>query len=146
MATLALSLSCRHPGLPRVAPETHLVGAGVTLAIRPPPSSSSPIIRPGVVPVWITVANHGPTPLQIRYRDFALADDRLTDDALLPSELGLAPGTGGLLREGTLASGASASGFLYFRLPARHPPSLRVDLEAADARPIARSYLELRFD
>lgn len=146
LATLALATSCRHPGIPRVAPETHLVGAGVTLSIRPPPSTSTPIVRSGVVPVWVTVANRGRTPLQIRYRDFALSDDLMTDGALLPSELGVAPGTGELLPEGTLASGASASGFLYFRLPARRPSNLRVDLEAADAQTIARGYLELRFD
>src|SRR6185312_12929019 len=95
LATLALATSCRHPGIPRVAPETHLVGAGVTLSIRPPPSTSTPIVRSGVVPVWVTVANRGRTPLQIRYRDFALSDDLMTDGALLPSELGVAPGTGG---------------------------------------------------
>jgi hypothetical protein len=146
-AALALIASCRHPGLPRVASETQLLGAGVTLSIDPPRPARSAISKPGVVPLWVTVANHGPSALQIRYRDFALSDDVMTDDALLPSELGLAPGTGALLREGALASGASVSGLLYFRLPPRHPSSLRVDLETADAQTtISRSYVKLRFD
>lgn len=147
LAALALLASCRHPGLPRVAPQTGLLGAGVTLSIAPPPPRSAAISRPGLVPLWITLANRGPSALRIRYRDFALSDDVMTDDALLPSELGLAPGTGALLPEGTLATGARVSGLLYFRLPPRHPSSLRVDLETADAQTtISRGYVKLRFD
>jgi hypothetical protein len=138
--------SCRHPGVPRVAPQTRLLGAGVSLSVDPPRRTRSVISRPGVVPLWVTVANHGPNALQIRYRDFALSDDLMTDGALLPSELGLTPGAGALLPEGTLASGASISGLLYFRLPSRRPSNLRVDLEGDDAQTISRSYVKLRFD
>jgi len=137
--------ACRQPGVPRVEPETRALGAGVTLAIdakrAPPPAT------PGkVVPLWVTVANHGRDAIRIRYRDFALAEDgSLTDTALLPGEVGrrAAPD---LLPEGLVRRGETASGFLYFRLPARPPSTLRVDLEAADDVTISRNFVKLKLD
>ncbi|HEY6477208.1 MAG TPA: hypothetical protein VI456_11550 [Polyangia bacterium] len=137
--------ACRQPGVPRVEPETRALGAGVTLAVEagraPPPAS-----RRGVVPLWVTVANHGRDAIRIRYRDFALAeDDLLNDTALLPAELGQ-PAAAHLLPEGLLRGGESTSGFLYFRLSARRPSTLRVDLEAANEVTISRNFVKLRFD
>lgn len=137
--------ACRQPGVPRVEPETRALGAGVTLAIdakRAPP----PTTRGGVVPLWVTVSNHGRDAIRIRYRDFALAeDDSLTDTALLPAEVGRRA-TAALLPEGLVPGGESASGFLYFRLPARRPSTLRVDLEAANAITISRNFVKLKID
>jgi hypothetical protein len=94
----------------------------------------------------VTVANHGQDAIRIRYRDFALAeDDSLNDTALLPAELGQ-PAKAHLLPEGLLRGGESTSGFLYFRLPARRPSTLRVDLEAANEVTISRNFVKLRFD
>ncbi|HVV48811.1 MAG TPA: hypothetical protein VHO06_04055 [Polyangia bacterium] len=148
-ALLALSVSaggCRQPGVPRVEPEVRALGAGVTLAIaadRPP----APLARRGLVPLWVTVTNQGPDPVRLRYRDFALADDdSLADAALLPAELGLPPASARLLPERLVGRGESASGFLYFRRPARPLSNLRVDLEAANETTISRSFVKLRVD
>jgi hypothetical protein len=145
MAALLLVGGCRQPGVPRVEPETRALGAGVTLAIdarRAPP----PTTRGNVVPLWVTVANHGRDAIRIRYRDFALAqDESLTDTALLPAEVGQRAAAH-LLPEGLLGGGQSASGFLYFRLPARPPSTLRVDLEAANELPISRNFVKLKLD
>jgi hypothetical protein len=139
-------LGCTQPGVPRVEPETRALGAGVTLAIdarRAPP----PATRADVVPLWVTVANHGRDAIRLRYRDFALAeDDTLADTALLPAEVGQRA-TAHLLPEGLVPGGESASGFLYFRLPARRRPStLRVDLEAANDVTISRNFVTLKLD
>lgn len=137
--------ACRQPGVPRVEPETRALGAGVTLAIdtkRAPPAAT----RGDVVPLWVTVSNHGRDAIRIRYRDFALAeDDSLTDAALLPVEVGRRA-TAGLLPEGLVRGGESAAGFLYFRLPARRPSTLRVDLEAANDVTISRNFVKLKLD
>jgi hypothetical protein len=137
--------ACRQPGVPQVAPETRALGADVTLAIdarRAPP----PTTRGDVVPLWVTVSNHGREAIRIRYRDFALAeDDALTDTALLPAEVGQRA-TAHLLPEGVVRAGESASGFLYFRLPARPPSILRVDLEAANEVTISRNFVKLKMD
>lgn len=144
VGVLALT-ACRQPGVPRVEPETRALGAGVTLAIdakHAPPA----VTRGDVVPLWVTVANHGRDAVRIRYRDFALAeDDSLTDAALLPAEVGRAA-TAQLLPERLLHGGESASGFLYFRLPARPPSTLRVDLEAANDVTISRNFVKLKID
>jgi hypothetical protein len=138
-------VACRQPGVPRVEPETRALGAGVTLAIeakRAPP----PATRGQVVPLWVTVANHGPDAIRIHYRDFALAeDDSLTDTALVPAEVGQGA-RARLLPEGVVRGGESASGFLYFRLPARPPSTLRVDLEAANDVTISRNFVKLKLD
>jgi hypothetical protein len=145
MLALVALPACRQPGVPRVEPETRALGAGVTLAVdagRAP----APASRRDVVPLWVTVANHGRDAIRIRYRDFALAeDDSLTDIALLPAELGQSAAAH-LLPERLLRGGESASGFLYFRLPARRPSTLRVDLEAANQVTISRNFVKLRFD
>ena len=84
--------------------------------------------------------------IQIRYRDFALSEgDALTDTALLPVEVGQRA-TARLLPEGLVRGGESASGFLYFRLPARRPSTLRVDLEAANDVTISRNFVKLKLD
>jgi hypothetical protein len=135
--------SCRHPGAPQA--QLNQLMEGVTLAIdaghHPAPSQ-----RRDIVSIWVIVRNEGAHPVRLRYRDFALSDDSVSDAALLPSELGPGLDAGPLLREGVLAAGVSESGFLYFRLPARKPSSLRVDLEAADETTISRTFVKVRFD
>jgi hypothetical protein len=138
--------ACRQPGVPRVEPEMRALGAGVTLAIDARRAPPPPTTRGSVVPLWVTVSNHGRDAIRLRYRDFALAeDDSLTDTALLPAEVGRRA-TADLLPERLLRGGESTAGFLYFRLPARQPSTLRVDLEAANETTISRNYLKLKLD
>ncbi len=136
--------ACRQPNVPPVEHQTRTLGAGVTVAIdpaRPPPHAA----RPGVLPMWVTLANRGAQPIQIKYRDFALADDGSASSlALLPTELGLTPQAARILPERLLGVGQSESGFLYFRLPTHPPGSLRVDLEAANDIPLSRNFVKLR--
>jgi hypothetical protein len=85
--------------------------------------------------------------VQIRYRDFALANDESgSNSALLPSELGFTRDSAHLLSERVLGSSESESGFLYFRLPTRRLSSLRVDLEAANDTPSSRNFVALHFN
>ena len=138
--------ACRQPSVPPVQHQTRMLGAGVTVAIdpaKPPPHAA----RPGVLPMWVTLANRGSQPIQVKYRDFALADDGSASSlALLPAELGLTPQAARLLPERLLDVGQSESGFLYFRLPTHLPSSLRVDLEAASDVPLSRNFVKLRVD
>ena len=119
------------------------LGAGVTLSIEPlkrPRTASS-----DVVPLPVTLTNHGSSAIQVRYRDFSLTDGAGQRSlALLPSELRdqkVSP----LLPEGAIPSGQSSSGSLYFHLPAAfvRPIGLRVDLEAPDGTALGQTIVPL---
>ena len=94
-------------------PQPVSLGAGVTLSIAPlqrPRSAASDL-----VPLPVTIANHGPGTIRIRYRHFLLTDSAGQKSmALLPSELLFEKTSSRPLPEGTLSSGQSRSGSLYF--------------------------------
>jgi hypothetical protein len=124
------------------------LGAGVTLSIqqvkRPRTATSD------VVPLPVTLTNHGSGAIQVKYRDFSLTDGAgQRSMALLPSELRFAkvsaPASSSLLPEGALASGRSSSGSLYFHLPVAfvRPIGLRIDLEAPDGTPLGQTVVPL---
>jgi hypothetical protein len=125
-------------------PEPLSLGAGVTLSIAPvkrPNTASS-----DVVPVPVTLANHGSGTIRLMYRDFSLTDSvGQRSMALLPAELLFEKVTAPLLPEGSLTSGQSSSGSLYFRLPSAfvRPIGLRIDLESPDGRALGQSIVPL---
>ena len=120
------------------------LGAGVTLSIEP-------VKRPrtattDVVPLPVTLSNHGSGAIRVRYRDFSLTDGAGQRSlALLPSELRDQKVSSPLLPEGSIASGQSRSGSLYFHLPSAfvHPIGLRVDLEAPDGTALGQTIVPL---
>jgi len=120
------------------------LGAGVTLSIaqvKPPRSKTS-----DVVPLPVTLANHGSGAIEVRYRDFSLTDGAGQRSlALLPSELRDQKVSSPLLPEGAIASGQSRSGSLYFHLPSAfvRPIGLRVDLEAPDGTALGQTVVPL---
>ena len=120
------------------------LGAGVTLSIgqvKPPRSKTS-----DVVPLPVTLANHGSSAIEVRYRDFSLTDGAGQRSlALLPSELRYQKVSSPLLPEGAIASGQSRSGSLYFHLPSAfvRPIGLRVDLEAPDGTALGQTIIPL---
>jgi hypothetical protein len=149
---LVLSLGCiavlaraaLRSGGETAQPLTLSLGAGVTLSIervkRPRTATSD------VVPLPVTLANHGAGPIEVRYRDFSLTDGAGQRSlALLPSELRFEKVTSPLLPEGAIASGQSRSGNLYFRLPSAfvRPFGLRVDLEAPDGTALGQTVVPL---
>lgn len=119
------------------------LGAGVTLSIAPvkhPPAATD------VLPLPVTLTNHGARTIRVRYRDFALTDGAgQRSMALLPSELRVEKVSAPLLPEGAIASGQSSSGNLYFHLPSAfvRPIGLRVDLEAPDGTALGRTVVPL---
>jgi hypothetical protein len=147
---LALSLGCIAV-LARAAlrsgagsPQPLSLGAGVTLSIAPvkrPPSTTS-----DVVPLPVTLANHGAGTIRVSYRDFSLTDGAgQRSMALLPAELLFEKVTSPLLPEGAIARGQSSSGSLYFHLPSTfvRPIGLRVDLEAPDGTALGQTIVPL---
>jgi len=120
------------------------LGAGVTLSIAPlnhPPAATS-----DVLPLPVTLTNHGARAIRVRYRDFALTDGAgQRSMALLPSELRGEKVPAPLLPEGSIASGQSSSGSLYFHLPSAfvRPIGLRVDLEAPDGTALGQTVVPL---
>ena len=120
------------------------LGAGVTLSIaevKQPRGATS-----NVVPLPVTLANHGAGTIRVKYRDFSLTDGAgQRSMALLPSELLFEKVSAPLLPEGAIASGQSRSGSLYFHLPTVfvRPIGLRVDLEAPDGTALGQTVVPL---
>jgi len=121
-----------------------LLGAGVTLSIEPVKQPRTP--SSDVVPLPVTLTNHGSGAIRVRYRDFSLTDGAGQRSlALLPSELRYQKVSSPLLPEGAIASGQSRSGSLYFHLPSAfvRPIGLRVDLEAPDGTALGQTIVPL---
>ncbi len=119
------------------------LGAGVTLSIAQVKRAGT---TSDVVPLPVTLTNHGSGTIRVRYRDFSLTDGAGQRSlALLPSELRFERVSAPLLPEGAIASGQSRSGSLYFRLPSAflRPVRLRVDLESPDGTVIAQAVVPL---
>jgi hypothetical protein len=120
------------------------IGAGVTLSIAPvkrPRTATSDLL-----PLPVTLTNHGSGTIRVSYRDFSLTDNAgQRSMALLPSELLFEKVSAPLLPEGAIASGQSRTGSLYFHLPSSfaRPIGLRVDLEAPDGTALAQTIVPL---
>jgi hypothetical protein len=125
-------------------PQPVPLGAGVTLSVAPlkrPRASTTEL-----VPLPVTIANHGSRTIRVRYRHFLLTDGvGQKAMALLPSELQFEKTPSPPLPEGTLASEKSSSGTLYFHLPPTFvaPIGLRVDLESADGTVLGQTLVPL---
>ena len=146
----ALSLGCfailaraalRSGAAPR---QPFSLGAGVTLSIeqikRPRTATSD------VVPLPVTLANHGAGTIRVKYRDFSLTDGAGQRSlALLPSELLFEKVSAPLLPEGAIVSGQSSSGSLYFHLPSTfvRPIGLRIDLEGPEGAALGQTIVPL---
>ena len=116
----------------------------MTLSIAPlkRPRSSTTVL----VPVPVTIANHGSGTIRVKYRQFALTDSvGQKAMALLPSELQFEKTSSPPLPEGTLSSQRSSSGILYFHLPSTFVPpiGMRVDLESADGTVLGQAIVPL---
>jgi hypothetical protein len=125
-------------------PQPMPLGAGVTLAVAPLKHARSATTV--LVPLPVTIANHGPGAIGIRYRQFMLVDNAGQKAmALLPSELALEKVPSPPLPESPLASGKSVSGNLYFHVPATfvRPVWLRVDLESVDGTVLGQGIVPL---
>ena len=125
-------------------PQPVPLGAGVTLSIaslaRPRSAASDLASLP------VTIANHGPGTIRIKYRHFFLTDSvGQKSMALLPSELLFEKTSARTLAEGTLSSGQSSSGSLYFHRPSTFVPpiGLRVDVESADGTVLGQTIVPL---
>jgi hypothetical protein len=119
------------------------LGAGVTLSIE---SVNGRVASSDVVPLPVTLTNHGSATIRVKYRDFSLTDGAGQRSlALLPSELRFEKVSSPLLHEGAIASGHSSSGNLYFHLPSAfvRPIGLRVDLEAPDGTALGQTVVPL---
>lgn len=128
------------------SPQPLSLGAGVTLAIAPTPMKRPPTATSDVIPVPVTLANHGSGTVRLMYRDFSLTDGAgQRSMALLPAELLFEKVSAPLLPEGALASGQSSSGSLYFRLPSSfvRPIGLRIDLESPDGTALGQTIVPL---
>jgi hypothetical protein len=77
-------------GVRPVPPQPRTLGAGVTLAIDKTGKSGDlgAIAKRGILPMRVTLANHGGSAVKVRYSDFSLAGTAERYLALLPSELG----------------------------------------------------------
>jgi hypothetical protein len=116
----------------------------VTLAIAPLKRSRAGTAE--LVPLPVTLANHGAGTIRVRYRQFMLTDSvGQKSMALLPSELRFEKTSSPPLPEGTLSSEKSTSGTLYFHLPSTFVPpiGLRVDLESADGAVLGQTIVPL---
>ena len=127
-----------------VPPPPVSLGAGVTLAITPlkrPRSAATTLIS-----LPVTIANNGPGAVRVKCRDFLLTDGvGQKAMALLPSELVFEKVSSPPLPEGTLSTGRSSSGSLYFNLPSAFVPpvELRVDLESPDGTALGQTFVPL---
>jgi len=125
-------------------PQPVPLGAGVTLSFAPfkrPRAATTEL-----VPLPVTIANHGAGTIRVKYRHFMLTDGAGQKSmALLPSELQFEKISARPLSEGTLSSGKSSSGILYFQLPSTFVPpiGLRVDLESADGTVLGQTMVPL---
>jgi hypothetical protein len=125
-------------------PQPVSLGAGVTMSIAPlvrPRSAASDLVS-----LPVTITNHGPGTIRVKYRHFFLADSAGQKSmALLPSELLFEKTSSRPLPEGTLSGGKSSSGSLYFHLPSTfvRPIGLRVDVESADGTVLGQTIVPL---
>jgi hypothetical protein len=125
-------------------PQPVPLGAGVTLSIAPlkrPRSATTELI-----PLPVTLVNHGAGTIRVKYRQFMLTDSvGQKAMALLPSELRFEKTSSAPLPEGTLSSEKSSSGTLYFHLPSTFVPpiGLRVDLESANGTVLGQTIVPL---
>jgi hypothetical protein len=131
------------PSAPPPVPQPRRLGPGVTLnlgELKNPPQGSN------IVALDVTVENHGSVAIKLKYADFSLSDRAGERSmALLPVELAHEKISSGIFKEGTLASGQSRSGTLYFRTPYdfSRPFNLRVDLETAGNADLSRTFWPL---
>jgi hypothetical protein len=131
------------PSAPSPAPQPRTLGPGVTLglgALQNPPQGSN------IVALDVTVENRGSVAIKLKYVDFSLSDRAGERSmALLPVELAHEKIADGIFKEGTLSSGQSRSGRLYFRTPYDFPRpfNLRVDLETAGNADLSRTFWPL---
>jgi len=131
------------PSAPSPVPQPLTLGPGVTLSLgelKNPPHGSN------IVALDVTVENRGSLAVKLRYVDFSITDRAGERSmALLPVELADEKMSNGILKEGTLASGQSRSGRLYFRTPYDFPRpfNLRVDLETAGNADLSRTFWPL---
>lgn len=126
------------------SPQPLALGAGVTLSIAPVKRPRAP--TSDVIPLPVTLANHGSSTIRVSYRDFSLTDGAGQRSlALLPAELRSEKVSSPLLPEGALPTGQSSSGSLYFHLPATfvRPVGLRIDLEAPDGTALGQTIIPL---
>jgi hypothetical protein len=126
------------------SPQPLSLGAGVTVSIAPMKRTRT--ATSDIVPVPVTLANHGSGTIRLMYRDFSLTDSvGQRSMALLPEELLFEKVSAPLLPEGSLASGQSSSGSLYFHLPSTfaRPIGLRIDLESPDGRALGQTIVPL---
>lgn len=90
-----------------------------------------------VTPMLVTIANDGPVPVRIRYRNFQLVSDRFVSHLALPLEwIGVTPREDmvrNALAEGVLHPGGRASGFLYFERAEPQADRLRLLADFEDA-------------
>jgi hypothetical protein len=125
-------------------PQPVPLGAGATLSITPfkrPRSATTELVA-----LPVTIANHGAGTIRLKYRQFLLTDGAGQKSmALLPSELQFEKTSARPLAEGTVSSGSSSSGVLYFHLPSAfiRPIWLRVDLESADGTVLGQTMVPL---
>jgi len=108
--------------------------------LKNPPQGSN------IVALDVTVENHGSVAIKLKYADFSLSDRAGERSmALLPVELAYEKISSGIFKEGTLPSGQSRSGTLYFRTPYDFPRpfNLRVDLETTGNADLSRTFWPL---
>jgi hypothetical protein len=120
------------------------LGAGVTLSVEPMKQTRA--ATSDVVPLSVTLSNHGRGTIRVKYCDFSLTDGvGQRSLALLPSELLFEKPSSPLLPEGALLSGQSSAGSLYFHLPSGfvHPIGLRIDLESPDGTALGQTIVPL---
>jgi hypothetical protein len=131
------------PSAPAAVPRPLTLGPGVTFTrgeLKNPPHGSN------IVALDITVENRGNVAVKLRYTDFSLSDRAGERSmALLPIELAYEKIADGIFKEGTLPSGQSRSGTLYFRTPYDFPRpfNLRIDLETAGNADLSRTFWPL---
>jgi hypothetical protein len=139
---MAAGLLARGSSPPPPVPQK--LADGVTLLVVPERHAAAATAA-GFLPLKVTLANQGEKAIKVSYRDFSLTDGvGQRSPALLPAELKSAQlSTSQLLAEGTIPSGQSRSGRLYFRAPGAfvRPIDLRVDLESTDGIPVSQTFV-----
>jgi hypothetical protein len=128
----------------------HPLGGDVTATFEVIGGSGAPA-RSDVVPLRLTLWNHGRSAIWVGYRDVSLSD-RLGERSmsLLPGEIASAGrhNVDPFPLDGPIPAGEARTGVLYFRLPSSlvSPVDLRIDLEGTDHGALGRDYLPLRAD
>jgi hypothetical protein len=114
------------------------VAKGIRLTARAEAWEGSPRdLAEHVTPMLVTIANDGPVPVRIRYRNFQLVSDRFVSHLALPLDwIGVTPREDmvrNALAEGVLHPGDRASGFLYFERADPKADRLRLLADFEDA-------------